>query len=137
MRAQAIGITLLMFSMTAIALTGCYAYSELATPDVHIRVLDAETLRPIEGATVTVTADVDPDLKAVGRTDKRGMVHLPALDHNVWGPGAPLANPDPHPYPEARVLVEAAKYQPLAFRSTDAGGTFIVGSQPVLLTPSP
>src|SRR3954462_1050878 len=103
MRAQAIGIYLLMFPIAAIAFTGCSAYSELATPDVHMRVLDAETLQPIEGALVTVTADVDPDLKAVGRSDQRGMVYLPALDHNVWGPGAPLANPDPHPYPEAHV----------------------------------
>lgn len=137
MRAQAIAIHMLMFPIAAIALTGCSAYSELATPEVYMRVLDAGTLQPIEGALVTVTADVDPDLKGVGRTDQRGMVHLPALDHNVWGPGAPLANPDPHPYPEARVSVEAARYQPLTFRSTDAGGTYITGSQPVVLTPSP
>jgi len=137
MHAKAIRIYLLMSPIAAAALTGCSAYSELATPDVHLRVLDAETLQPIEGALVTVTADVDPDLKGVGRTDQRGMVHLPALDHNVWGPGAPLADPDPHPYPEARVSVEAARYQPLTFRSTDAGGTYIVGSQPVILTPSP
>jgi hypothetical protein len=118
-------------------LSGCYAYSELASPDVHMRILDAETLQPIKGAKVTVTADVDPDLKSVGRTDQRGLVHLPALDHNVWGSGVPLANPDPHPYPEARISVEAAGYQPLTFRSTDAGGAYIVGSQPVVLTPSP
>jgi hypothetical protein len=137
MRKQAFGIHLLMLPLAALALTGCSAYSELATPNVHMRVLDAETHQPIEGAVVTVTADVDPDLKAVGRTDQRGMVHLPALDHNVWGPGAPLANPDPHPYPEARILVEAPRYQPLTFRSTDAGGTYMIGSQPVVLTPAP
>jgi hypothetical protein len=137
MRAQALGIYLLISPMAAIALTGCTTYSELATPDVHLRVLDAATLQPIEGALVTVTADVDPDLKGVGRTDRRGMVHLPALDHNVWGLGAPLANPDPHPYPQARVLVEAPRYQPRTFRSTDAGGTYIIGSQPVVLTPVP
>lgn len=137
MRAPAIANYLLMSPIAAIALAGCFAYSELATPDVHMRVLDAETLQPIEGAMVTVTADVDPDLKAVGRTDQRGMIHLPALDHNVWGPGAPFGNQDPHPYPGARVSVEAARYQPLTFRGTDAGGTYIVGSQPVVLTPAP
>jgi len=137
MRTQAIGTCLLMPAIAAIVLVGCSAYSELATPDVHMRVLDAATLQPIEGAVVTVTADVDPDLKGIGRTDARGMVHIPALDHNVWGPGAPLANPDPHPYPAARVSVEAARYRPLTFLSTDAGGTYIVGSQPVVLTPAP
>lgn len=137
MRAKAIGFCQLILPMAGIVLSGCYAYSELATPEVHMRILDAETLQPIEGALVTVAADVDPDLKGVGRTDQRGLAHLSALDHNVWGSGVPLANPDPHPYPEARVSVEAAGYQPLTFRSTDAGGTYIVGSQPVLLTPSP
>jgi hypothetical protein len=137
MRAQAIANNLVMTTIAAVVLAGCYVYSELATPDVHMRVLDADTLQPIEGALVTVTADVDPDLKSAGRTDQRGMVHLPALDHNVFGPGAPFGNQDPHPYPKASVSVEAARYQPRTFRSTDAGGTYIVGSQPVVLTHSP
>jgi len=135
MRSTAIAIRSLIFFLVGIGFSGCYAYSELATPEVHMRVLDAATLQPIERAAVTVTADVDPELKVVGRTDRRGMVHLAALDHNVWGSGAPLANPDPHPYPTAQVSVEAVGYRRLAFRSTDAGGTYIVGSQPVVLTP--
>jgi hypothetical protein len=137
MRIRSIAIHLLISLTVALGLTGCSAYSELATPEVHMRILDARTLQPIEGALVTVTADVDPDLRGVGRTDRMGMAHIAALDHNVWGPGAPLANPDPHPYPEARVAVEADGYQPLTLRSTDAGGTYITGSQPVVLTPSP
>jgi hypothetical protein len=136
MRAYAIGLHLLTLSLGGIGLAGCYPYSVLATPDVHVRVLEAETLRPIVGAVVTVVSEADPDVKGVGRTDGMGMVHLPALDHAVWALAVPMAFPSSAPYPVGHVTVEAAGYEPLAFPSTDAGGAYTVGAQPVLLTPS-
>jgi hypothetical protein len=136
MRAGVIGFYLLVCPLGGIVLSGCWPYSALATPDVHMRVVEANTLRPIEGAVVTIISDVDPEVRGVGRTDSMGMVRLPALDHAVWALAVPMAFPASNPYPVGRVTVEAPNYQPLAFRSSEAGGAYIVGAQPVVLMPA-
>ena len=125
--------SLLLGAVVGVGLSGCWPYDALATPEVHVMVMDAETLRPVRGATVTVTAESDPEVRGVGRTDERGMAHVPALDRPLWAPGLPVSNP----YPVARISVEAAGYRSLSFRSDEAGGAAIAGAKPVALVPAP
>ncbi len=131
-RARSVAVCLLLSPAVGVALAGCQSFDSLATPDVHLRVVDAGTLQPIEGAKVTVTSNVDPEVRSVAQTDRMGIVHLPALDRTIWV--APL--PVSLPYPTARITVEAAGYQPLAFISTEAGGAYIAGAKPAALMPA-
>jgi len=135
MRVPKIGLLLLHFALGVTVVSGCASYSALATPDVHMRIVEAGTLRPVAGATVTITSDADPDVKSAATSDAFGMVHLPARDHDIWALGAPLAFPDPHPYPIGRITVAAEGYQPRAFQTNEAGGAYVNGVQPVILTP--
>jgi hypothetical protein len=131
MGTRSAGSILVAMALGSVVLSACEPYDVLTTPDVHMRVLDARTLQPIEGATVTVTGE--SGLRAAGRTDARGLVYLPALERTiVWAPPIPMSRPYP---PVAQVTVDASGYQPLTFRSDKNGGAAIVGAKPVTLMP--
>jgi hypothetical protein len=132
MRVHPVGLLLLLGALGG-TLAACDPYDALVTPNVNMKVVDAETLQPIDGATVTVAAASDPRVRGVGQTDQHGMVHLPALEQTIWPPPVPISRPYP---PVACVTVEAPGYQAVAFRGDGAASAAIAGSQPVALTRS-